>query len=111
LQPAGPQGTLHPKHQPEAPLRCAACRALPQLRRLSLRRCMFLQGGFLGSLGPVLTQLRHLDLAGCGLGLHLNQGLRAALGAMAGLTDVDLSDGNGVTDEALRELARLPRLG
>ena len=35
---------------------------------------------------------------------------REALGSLAALTLLDLSDGNGVADEVLQELARLPRL-
>ena len=50
------------------------CRWLATLRVLSLRRCMFLQGDFLPALAPALAgTLRSLDLAGCGLTLHLRR--------------------------------------
>lgn len=71
---------------------------------------MFLRGGFLATLAPTAATLKSLDLAGCGLSLHLEAGARSALGALPALEHLDLSGGNGVTDDMLRELARLPRL-
>ncbi|GAB4821270.1 hypothetical protein N2152v2_008316 [Parachlorella kessleri] len=85
---------------------------LRQLRHLSLRRCMFLQGGFLQALAPALTCLQSLDLAGCGLSLSLppSQPCLEALASIASLTHLDLSDGNGVDDSVVLQLACLQNL-
>lgn len=48
-------------------------RQLPALRALSLRRCMYLKGGFLAALAQQLPGLQALDLSSCGLSLHLRR--------------------------------------
>ncbi len=53
------------------------CRRLPHLQVLSLRRCMFLKGALLAALAPpACPALRALDLAGCGISLHLHVEVR-----------------------------------
>ena len=86
----------------------ASLPCLGQLESLTLRGCMFLSEALLSKLTG-LTALRSLDLAGCGLALHLNPPGAAALAALTQLTQLDLGS-NGVDDNAMQLLAELPAL-
>jgi hypothetical protein len=84
----------------------AALPALPALRALSLRGCAFLRGEFL----PACALLRRLDMADCGLALHLAPQVAAALAGLTALESLDLGGANGVTDATVGAIAALPRL-